>query len=447
MNIVKENIDELNAVLKVSVTPADYQAQVDHAIKDASKKANMPGFRPGKVPTGLVKKMYGKSIMVEQINKTLNETIHKFIVENQLDILGSPIPSDESEKAIDWDNQKEFQFVYELGLAPQFELKLNGPQKFPYYSIKVDEATIDKHIEDTAKRYGKISPQETVEKGDMLFGDLAELGSDGEILPGGVFRSSSLFLERYAGNPEAEKLIGLKKDEAIQLDVVALCPEPAERAALLGVEASKLAEIGTKFRFTLKNCSRIQPAELTPELFDKIYTPGEVTSVEQLRQKVKSELETVYKDESDKRFFQDAIEWLKINHALSLPDSFLKRWIQLTNEKPITLEQIEAEYDKYAESLKWQLIENKLIKDNKIEVTQDEAAEHVRALIRQHYQRYNQVQLEESRIEDTVKQLLADDKESRRIYDQIFGTKVVSLLKDKFTLDTKEVTLDEFAKN
>ena len=222
MNIVKENIDELNAVLKVSVTPADYQAQVDHAIKDASKKANMPGFRPGKVPTGLVKKMYGKSIMVEQINKTLNETIHKFIVENQLDILGSPIPSDESEKAIDWDNQKEFQFVYELGLAPQFELKLNGPQKFPYYSIKVDEATIDKHIEDTAKRYGKISPQETVEKGDMLFGDLAELGSDGEILPGGVFRSSSLFLERYAGNPEAEKLIGLKKDEAIQLDVVAL---------------------------------------------------------------------------------------------------------------------------------------------------------------------------------------------------------------------------------
>ena len=447
MNIVKENIDELNAVLKVSVTPADYQAQVDHAIKDASKKANMPGFRPGKVPTGLVKKMYGKSIMVEQINKTLNETIHKFIVENQLDILGSPIPSDESEKAIDWDNQNEFQFVYELGLAPQFELKLNGPQKFPYYTIKVDEATIDKHIEDTAKRYGKISPQETVEKGDMLFGDLAELGSDGEILPGGVFRSSSLFLERYTGNSEAEKLIGLKKDEAIQLDVVALCPEPAERAALLGVEAAKLEEIGSKFKFSLKNCSRIQPADLTPELFDKIYTPGEVTAVEQLRQKVKSELESVYKEESDKRFFQDAIEWLKINHALSLPDSFLKRWIQLTNEKPITVEQIEAEYDKYAESLKWQLIENKLIKDNQIEVTQDEAADHVRALILQHYQRYNQVQLEESKIEDTVKQLLADDKESRRIYDQIFGTKVVSLLKDKFTLDTKEVTLDEFAKN
>ena len=447
MNIVKENIDELNAVLKVSVTPADYQAQVDHAIKDASKKANMPGFRPGKVPTGLVKKMYGKSIMVEQINKTLNETIHKFIVENQLDILGSPIPSDESEKAIDWDNQNEFQFVYELGLAPQFELKLNGPQKFPYYSIKVDEATIDKHIEDTAKRYGKISPQETVEKGDMLFGDLAELGSDGEILPGGVFRSSSLFLERYTGNSEAEKLIGLKKDEAIQLDVVALCPEPAERAALLGVEAAKLEEVGSKFKFSLKNCSRIQPADLTPELFDKIYTPGEVTAVEQLRQKVKSELESVYKEESDKRFFQDAIEWLKINHALSLPDSFLKRWIQLTNEKPITVEQIEAEYDKYAESLKWQLIENKLIKDNQIEVTQDEAADHVRALILQHYQRYNQVQLEESKIEDTVKQLLADDKESRRIYDQIFGTKVVSLLKDKFTLDTKEVTLDEFAKN
>ena len=447
MNIVKENIDELNAVLKVSVTPADYQAQVDHAIKDASKKANMPGFRPGKVPTGLVKKMYGKSIMVEQINKTLNETIHKFIVENQLDILGSPIPSDESEKAIDWDNQNEFQFVYELGLAPQFELKLNGPQKFPYYTIKVDEATIDKHIEDTAKRYGKISPQETVEKGDMLFGDLAELGSDGEILPGGVFRSSSLFLERYTGNSEAEKLIGLKKDEAIQLDVVALCPEPAERAALLGVEAAKLEEVGSKFKFSLKNCSRIQPADLTPELFDKIYTPGEVTAVEQLRQKVKSELESVYKEESDKRFFQDAIEWLKINHALSLPDSFLKRWIQLTNEKPITVEQIEAEYDKYAESLKWQLIENKLIKDNQIEVTQDEAADHVRALILQHYQRYNQVQLEESKIEDTVKQLLADDKESRRIYDQIFGTKVVSLLKDKFTLDTKEVTLDEFAKN
>ena len=231
MNIIKENIDEVNAVLKVSVTPEDYQSKVDHAIKDASKKANIPGFRPGKVPAGLVKKMYGKSILVEEINKSLNETIHKFIVENQLDILGSPIPSEEAEKKIDWDNQKEFQFEYDLGLAPQFELNLGKTVELPYFTIQIDDATLDKHIEDVAKRYGKISPQEGVEKGDMLFGDLVELDSNGEILAGGIFRSSSLFLERYAGNAEAEKLVGLKKDQSIVLDVEKLAPELADRSA------------------------------------------------------------------------------------------------------------------------------------------------------------------------------------------------------------------------
>ena len=446
MNIIKENIDEVNAVLKVSVTPEDYQSKVDHAIKDASKKANIPGFRPGKVPAGLVKKMYGKSILVEEINKSLNETIHKFIVENQLDILGSPIPSEEAEKKIDWDNQKEFQFEYDLGLAPQFELNLGKTVELPYFTIQIDDATLDKHIEDVAKRYGKISPQEGVEKGDMLFGDLVELDSNGEILAGGIFRSSSLFLERYAGNAEAEKLVGLKKDQSIVLDVEKLAPELADRSALLGVDTDKLQSAGHQFKFTVKNISRIVPAELTAELFDKLYGAGQVTTVDQFREKIRAEFDKVYAEESDKRFFQDAIEWLKSSHTFSLPDQFLKRWIQLTNEKPITLEQIEGEYDKYADSLKWQLIENKLIRENKIEVTPDEAAEHVRHLIRQHYQQYNAVELEESRIEDTVKQLLADEKESRRIYDQLFGIKIVKLLKEKFTLKPQAVTVEEFSK-
>jgi trigger factor len=446
MNIVKENVDELNAVLKVKVGPDDYKAKVDTAIKDYTRKAAMPGFRPGKVPTALVKKMHGKSIMVDEINKVLNDNIHKYINENKLEILGNPLPKLDSDKAIDWDNQLEFEFLFDLGLAPQIKVELSGKDKVPYYTIKVDASQIDKYVEDISKRYGKITPQDVSESNDMLFGDLVELDANNEILAGGIFRSSSLFLERYNNNEAAKPLIGLKKDDKVVIDVVKLTDNIADRAAMLGVDKEIAEKITSKFQFTVKNISRLQPSELTEELFEKVYGKDQVKTVDEFRARIKDELVRLYENESERKFFTDAVEAVKKKVTVKLPDEFLKRWLVAANDKPVTYDQVSAEYDRYSDSLKWQLIENKIIKDNDIKVSADEASEHVRKLIREQYKRYNMKDIGDTELEESVKRVLASEDEGKRIFEQLYGNKVMELFKTKFTLDKKEILFEDFSK-
>lgn len=446
MNIVKENVDELNAVLKVKVTPDDYRSKVDTAIKEATKKAAMPGFRPGKVPTGLVKKMYGKSILVDEINKVLNDNIHKYISENKLEILGNPMPKPEADKSIDWDNQQEFEFLFDLGLAPQIKVELSGKDKVPYYTIRVDETQVDKYVDDISKRYGKIVPQDVSEANDMLFGDLVELDANNEILAGGIFRSSSLFLERYNNNEAAKPLIGLKKDDKVVVDVAKLADNIADRAAMLGIDKDVAEKVTSKFQFTVKNISRLQPSELTEELFEKVYGKDQVKTVDEFRTRIKDELVRLYANESERKFYTDAVEAVKKKVTVKLPDEFLKRWLVAANDKPVTYEQVSAEYDRYADTLKWQLIENKIIKDNEIKVSVDEATEHVRKLIREQYKRYNMKDIEESELENSVKRILANEEESKRIFEQLYGNKVMELFKTKFSLDKKEISFDDFSK-
>ncbi len=446
MNIVKENVDELNAVLKVKVSPEDYKSKVETAIKETSKKAAMPGFRPGKVPSGLVRKMYGKSILVDEINKVLNDTIHKYINENKIEILGNPLPKIESDKHIDWDNQQEFEFLYDLGLAPQVKVEILKSDKVPYHTIRIDEAMIDKYVEEVSKRYGKIVPQEVAQANDMLFGDIVELDSSNQILPGGIFRSSSLFLEKYRDKEAAKPLIGLKKDDKAILDIVKLIDNIADRAALLGIERDAAEKVSAQFQFTVKNISRLQPSELTEELFEKVYGKDQVKTIEEFRAHIKEELVRMYEAESERKFYADAVEVIKKKVSIKLPDEFLKRWLVAANDKPVTYEQVNAEYDRYADTLKWQLVENKLIKDNEIKVSSEDAAAHIRKLISEQYKRYNKQDIGEEELEESVKRILANEEETKRVFDQLYGNKIVELFKNKFSLEAKEVSFEEFSK-
>jgi len=446
MNIVQENVDELNAILKVKVTPDDYKSKVDNAIKEATKKAAMPGFRPGKVPSGLVKKMYGKSILVDEINKVLNDNIHKYINENKLEILGNPMPQLDSDKSIDWDNQQEFEFLFDLGLAPQIKVELSNKDKVPYYSIKVDDSQVDKYVDDISKRYGKIIPHDISQANDMLFGDLVELDGNNEILPGGIFRSSSLFLERYANNEAARSLIGLKKDDKVVLDIVKLTDNVADRAALLGVDQEVAEKITSNFQFNVKNISRLQPSELNIELFEKVYGKDQVTTVDEFRKRIHEELVKLYESESERKFYTDAVDVVKKKVTVKLPDEFLKRWLMAANDKQVTYEQVSAEFDRYADTLKWQLIENKIIKDNDLKVNTEEATEHVRKLIREQYKRYNMIDIDDNELESSVKRVLSTEQESKRVFEQLYGNKVMELFKNKFTLDKKEISFDDFSK-
>ncbi len=442
MNIVKEDIDELNALLKVKIGPEDYSTQVENALKNYQKKVNMPGFRPGKVPVGLVKKMYGKSILVDELNRIVSDSLHKYITDNKIEVLGNPLPK--AANGIDWDNQKDFEFLYELGLAPNFKVELGPKDKFTYKTLKIEEPLVDRYVTDIAKRYGKLMYPETSADSDLLMGDFVELDAEGNILAGGILKSSSLALDRVKDEASKAKLIGIKKEDKVVLEVKKLSDNLTDLSAMLGIDKAKAETLESNFQFTIKNIGRVEPAELTPELFEKVYGPGQVNTVEEFRERIRTELRGMYAGDSERMFYNDVVDGLMARIVLKLPDDFLKRWITATNEKPVTLEQVSAEYDSYSKGLRWQLIENKIIEENQIKVSHDEVIEHVKGLILDQQAKYNAPQLSAEDLDKTAKQVLAKEEEMKKIYDRLYGQRVMQVFKQKFTVEEKELSFEEF---
>lgn len=444
MNITQENIDELNAVLKVKVVADDYLPKVESALKEHQKRASVPGFRPGKVPTGMIKKMYGKSILVDEINKLLNDSLYKYLHENKIEVLGNPLPKADSQ--IDWDNQKDFEFLYEMGLAPKFNVELSSKDKFAYKTVKIDEELVNKYVTDVAKRYGKVEQVEVSTAADLLNGDFVELDANGEILPGGVFKTGSLFLERVKDEEIKKQLTGLKKDDKVILEANKIFENPADLATLLGIDKDAAAGFKAKVQFTVKSVSHLAPAEVNQEFFNKIYGEGTVNSEEEFRAKVRQELATMFVNDSERKFYNDVVEHLMNKINFDLPKDFLKRWIIAVNEKPVTAEQVEAEFDGYAKGLKWQLIENKIIKENNIAVTKEEVVDHTKELILEQFGKYNPVPMEDEELNQTAQRVLANEEEAKKLYEKLYGQKVLTLFKSKFTIENQEVSYDDFFK-
>jgi len=445
MNITKQNIDELNAVVKVKVGPEDYQTKVEGALKDYQKKVNMPGFRPGKVPVGIVKKMYGKSILADEINKLLSDSLYKYISENKIEVLGNPLPKADDGK-IDWDNQKEFEFSYDLGLAPKFNIELSAKDKFNYSVVKVDDSLVEKQIKEICARYGSIASTDISEEKDFLFGDFAELDAEENILQGGIFKSSTLFIERIKDTETKNKLIGIKPEDKIVVEGSKLSENATDLAALLGIDKAKAENLKSKFQFTLKKISKLIPAQVNQELFDKIYGQGIVTSEENFKAKIKEELEQMLANDSERRLYNDIVDALMAKAKFSLPDEFLKRWLMAVNEKPLTYDEVSKEYNGYSNGLKWQLIENKLIKENNIKVSKEEAEEHLKSTIIGNYQKYGIPVPADSDVQSIVNKTLSNEEESKKLFDKLYGQKVMDLFKTKFTIEKKEVSYEDFLK-
>jgi trigger factor len=441
MNITKEQIDDLNAVVRVKLTPEDYEPQVEKTLREHSKKVSMPGFRPGKVPFGMVKKMYGKSVLVDEINKILSDSLFKYLNENKLEILGNPLPRTEGD--IDWDNQKEFEFSYDLGLAPQFEVKIDKSVAFDYHTINVDDTLIDKQIEDTRKRYGKMSTPDAAAEGDILYGEFAEL-ENGEPKEGGISKTSTLVIERIKDEETKNKLTGLKIEDTVEVNSKNLSDNATDLAAMLGIDKSAAEGLDANFRFTLKNISRIEPAEMNQELFDKVYGEGNVTSEEEFRNKVAEDIKNMFLGDVDNRLYNEISTYLIENTNISLPDDFLKRWMQSASEKPVTMEQIEADYPNYTKALKWQLIENRIISNNNIEVSDEEAMGLTKSLIRNQFAQYGQTNVSDEDLTATANRIMKNKDEAKRIYDRLYDKKIIDLFKEAFALNEKPVSIDEF---
>ncbi len=442
MNISKEQIDDLNAVVTIKVGPEDYNEKFEKAVKKIQQQMAMPGFRPGKVPTGLIKKRYGKSILLEELNKVLSDSLNNYIVENKLDILGNPLPKT-SEEALDLDAQKEFSFSFDIGLSPNFEVEISPSISVLYNEIKVDDELIEKYLKDVRKNYGKpVNPEVSGEK-DVVFADIVELDENGAIVPGGIFKSTSIGIDRLTSDVAKKKLTGVKKEDKVIINIKDLYPNAIDAEISLGIDKQKAETLNTDLQLTIKNIARLEDAEMNQELFDKIYGPGTVNSEEEFRNKVKEELNIMFTRDADRKFFTEAQDKLLSIYNPQLPDSFLKRWLLSANETPVTPEQIEKDYENWSRMMKWKLIENKIAKQHNISINADEMKEETRNYIIDQYRRYGQ-HPEEKELERMADSILAKESEARKIADNILDRKMLELFKNTLKLDRKEVSYDEF---
>jgi trigger factor len=445
MNITQEKVDNLNAVIKVQLSESDYQANVDKVLRDYRNKASVPGFRKGHVPMGMVKKMVGTSAMVEEINKILSASLQKYIEDEKLDVLGNPLPKLEEQNKIDWENQKDFEFKYDIGLAPQFEVELTDKFKFEQYFIKVSKNDIDKYVEDLSRRYGKMSNPELAEADDMLFGKFEEL-ENGNLKEGGIANSSVLIIKSVTDSSLQKSLVGLKSGDVVELDPKMVSEHDTDVAAALGVKPADLKNITNKFRFTVEKINRITPAEVNQELFDKVFGPNAISSEADFRGKIEEQMSQSLVVESDRKFKADIQDEILSKLNISLPDGFLKRWIAATNEKPVTAEQIDSEYDQYAKQLKWQLIENKIIKQYNIQVPFNEVVDYTKELLKQQLASMGLPTDDDKDLTETANRVLQNQEEARNIYMMLYDKKMIDLFKTTLKVNQKEISYEDFIK-
>lgn len=443
MDIVQEKTDELNAVLKIKLGPTDYRENVDKILRDYRKKAAMPGFRPGMVPFGLIKKMYGKGVMADEINKLLYNSLYDYLEKNKVDILGNPLPKEKEEK-IDFETQEEFEFFYDMGLSPQFTVNISSKEKFTRYNVMIDDKLIEKQIKDLAKRYGKVSQPEQSGEEDMLAGEFTELDKEGKHKEGGIKHTSTIYIDGVSDDKTKKSLTGLKKDDLLTVDPKKLGKNTAEVAHLMGTDLKTAEDLKSKFEFKVNTVYHVTPAEVNQELYDKLYGKDAIKTTEEFRNKVIESLKKSMEADSQWKLMQDVKEYYIEKLKLSLPDEFLKRWLLVVN-KELSNEKLEKEYDLYAKDLRWQLIENKIIRENDLKVTPEEVKESVKTNIKNYFIQYGIGEPEEARLNEMADQTLKEDKNARKYFENLYEEKVKNLFNTTFTIKVKEVSFDEFS--
>ncbi|MDZ4845708.1 MAG: trigger factor [Chitinophagales bacterium] len=445
--ITQENIDAQNATVKIQLSTQDYEPLVSESLKKLSKKADVKGFRKGMVPVGHIKKLYGNEVLADELNNLINKELTKYLTDNKIEILGSPIPKlDDGQQELDIHSQKEYQFSYDLGLHPHFDVSaLSDATKVNQYTVKTDEQAVEKEVERLRKRVGEMTnPEDGVAKDDILFVKFQELDEAGNVKEGGVENSTAVPLEKFE-DKVADQLLGKKPGEYLDVEMMKALKADEEQIIHNYLKLTDHRHLNKTFRVHLTKINRAIPAEVNQVLFDKVFGEGAVKSVEEFREKLKSEIEKAYVQQGEQLLNRDIVNMFIENTNVNLPDAFLKRWIQVSSEKPVTMEQVEHDYNGFAKNLKWTLIVNKIKKENNLEVTPDEMKAHTIKVMGSYYGFPDN--------EETNKMLgaLADDmlkkeEHAKRTYEELADKKVLDFMKSKITLTQKEISVEEFGK-
>ncbi|MBK9390392.1 MAG: trigger factor [Bacteroidetes bacterium] len=446
MNINRENIDDLNALLKVEISKPDYEEKVETVLKDYRKKANIKGFRPGMVPIGLVRKMYGKAVQVDEINKLVTESIQKYLSDEKIEILGDPLPKLEENEKINFDTQEDFKFTFELGLTPAIDLKLSKKNKVNFHEIIIDEKMKNDYLTNYTRRYGELKQAESIEDKDVVKGRIEAVDGDGNpVADGPLVEETSLGIDIIKDEDIKNQFIGKAVADTIDFDIKKAFPNDSEVAGILRKKKEEVENISGNFRFTVNEISRFHPAEVGKELFDRIYGEGIVNSEEEFMKKIEEEIALNLKRESDYKLMIDIKALALEKTEFNLPEEFLKKWLLRVNENT-TQEQIESEFDNFRKDLKWQLIRNKVARENEVKISEEELIKEAENITRYQFQQYGLFYVTDEQLTNYAKETLKREDDAKRIADKILEEKVIAVMKELVKLENKSITVEDFNK-
>ena len=448
MNVSFQNIDKVSGLLTVKLEKADYQEKVDKSLKTFRQKAQIPGFRKGMVPMSLVKKMYGKSVIAEEVNKLLSEKVYDYIKSNNVNMLGEPLPNEEKQQVIDFDTMEEFEFVFDIALAPEFKAEVSNTDKVDYYTIEVTDEMVENQVKAYTQRNGKYDQVSAYEDNDMLKGLIAELDENGNTKEGGIQVEGAVLMPSYMKNDEQKAIFANAKvnDVLVFNPNAAYDGHDAEIASLLKIEKEAAAEMKSNFSFQVEEITRFVPGDLNQELFDQVFGKDAVKTEEEFRAKVKEGIAAQFVADSDYKFLIDARKMLmeKVG-KLEFPDALLKR-IMLLNNKEKGEEFVAENYEKSVEELTWHLIKEQLVKDNEIKVEQEDVINMAKDATKSQFAQYGMMTVPEDILENYAQEMLKKKENVDGLVGRVVEAKLATALKAKVTLNNKTVSMEEFNK-
>lgn len=438
MNIKRENADALKAIVTIDISKADYEEKVEKKLREYRRTASLKGFRPGHVPMQMVRKLYGTSVLAEEVNTLVSESLMGYIRDEKLDILGDPLPSDDGH-TFDPESSGEFSFSFELGLAPEFGLNLDKKQKLTRYTIEPDARMIADYADNYARRHGRFITADTSGEKDLLKGPIAD--EDGSV----VNEEATLSVEVIKDEEIKKRFIGRTTGETVSFEIRTAFPNDYEIAGLLRKERDEVKDLSGTYAITINEISRFTPAENDQQLWDNIYGEGTVTSAAEFEERITAEIRKYFNRETEYKLRTDARRLALDKTPFDLPDDFLKRWLLKTNEKN-TAEEIEKEYAHFRDDLRWQLIKNRVAKNNELKITDEEILDEAKAFTRAQFAQYGLHYATDEQITSFAADFLKKEEEARRIAEKVLDTRVLNIIIDSVKVDDKSVTPEEFNK-
>ena len=448
MNVSLQNNDKVSALLTVKIEKADYQDRVQKALKDLRHKAQMPGFRPGMVPAGLMKKMYGKQVTADEVNKLLSETLYKYIQDNKINILGEPMINQEKQSQIDFDTQEEFEFTFDIALAPEFKLELSKEDKVDYYHIDVTDEMVENQVKMYAQRNGKYEKVDAYEANDMMKGILAELDENGSVKEGGIQVEDAVMMPQYMKNEEQKAIFnGAKVNDVLVFNpATAWDNNEAELASLLKIEKAAAAEVKANFSYQVTEITRFVAGDLNQEIFDQVFGKDAVKSEEEFRARVKEGIQAQFAMDSDYKFLIDFRKAMMAKVGkLEFPDALLKRIMQANNADKGE-QFVEENYDKSIEELTWHLIKEQLVEANQIKVDNDDVTAMAKEATKAQFAQYGMMNVPDELLDNYAKEMLKKKESVDGLVNRAVETKLIAAVKPQVSLVEQTVSIEDFNK-